>query len=171
MITDTQLAYLNEQIAKGDYTGAVWPGGEALTPATRWEDREKLGLELLESADGKYSLIRKPVAGRKDDSGKVRMELMADLPRAIEAVAEVMTWAVTKKQPVPYEPGSWLNVPDFQKRYRGALGRHLVKLDKGGTYARDEETGLLELAHLATNAMFKLERALRDQEEANGSRN
>ena len=104
-------------------------------------------------------------AGRKDDSGKIQMDLMEDLSRASEAVAEVLTWAVTKKQPKPYQRGSWLNVDDFHNRYTGARGRHQVAVAKRGRFARDGETGLLELAHAATNAMFLLEKALRDLEQ------
>lgn len=102
--------------------------------------------------------------GRKDDTGKVRMELLADLARAQRAVAEVMTFAVEKKKPVPYEPGSWLGVEPFFPRYRGALGRHLTEVDLTNGNGRDAETGLLELAHLATNAMFLLEKKLRSLE-------
>lgn len=104
------------------------------------------------------------VAGRKDDSGKLRMELMADLPRALEGVAEVLTWAVTKKQPKPYEPGSWLGVDDFFKRYSGAIRRHLTGWDKSGLRARDKETDLYELQHIATNALFLLEKLYREDE-------
>lgn len=115
------------------------------------------------------------VAGRKDDSGKLDVTLFFDdLPHAIEAVTEVLQWAVTKKQPVPYERGSWQGVEDFSRRYRGALLRHqlnrakAIKADRGhiqGTAPSrepvDHETGLMELAHIATDALFLLEMALR----------
>lgn len=122
---------------------------------------------------GRGVLNARAAVGRKDDSGKVRMELLADMPRALEAVAEVMTWAVTKKLPTPYEPGSWLNVDDFFSRYRGALGRHIASYDKGKgglnpVFTRDKETDLLELAHIATNAMFLLEKAKRAEEGYDG---
>lgn len=109
------------------------------------------------------------VAGRKDDAGKLDVTLFFDdLPHAIEAVTEVLQWAVTKKQPTPYERGSWQNVDDFSRRYRGALLRHQLnraKTLKGNAIPtgepRDAETGLLELAHIATDAMFLLEMAVR----------
>lgn len=107
--------------------------------------------------------------GRKDDSGKIRMELMVDLARAHKAVAEVLTWAVTKKQPKPYEPGSWLNVTDFHNRYTAARERHENAVDINGRFTRDAETGLLDLAHAATDAMFLLEKAIRDYESLNAS--
>lgn len=116
-----------------------------------------------------------PVAGRKDDDGKLDVTLFFDdLPHAIEGVTEVLQWAITKKQPVPYERGSWQMVEDFGRRYRGAQLRHELnraksfKEDQGhagntadGKEPTDAETGLLELAHIATDAMFRLEMAVR----------
>lgn len=110
-----------------------------------------------------------PVAGRKDDSGKLDVTLFFDdLPHAIEAVTEVLQWAVTKKQPTPYERGSWQGVEPFGKRYRAAMIRHLLnraKCFKGNATPTgepvDHETGLMELAHIATDAMFLLEMAVR----------
>lgn len=116
-----------------------------------------------------------PVAGRKDDGGKLDVTLFFnDLPHAIEGVTEVLQWAITKKQLVPYGRGSWQQVSDFQRRYQSAQLRHELnraksfKADLGhaGTSAdgkepTDAETGLLELAHIATDAMFRLEMALR----------
>lgn len=108
--------------------------------------------------------------GRKDDGDKLDVTLFFDdLPHAIEAVTEVLQWAIAKKQPVPYERGSWQHVTDFQRRYRGAHLRHQLNAAKavkvGSAYsveqARDAETGLLELAHIATDAMFMLEKAVR----------
>lgn len=109
--------------------------------------------------------VDKP-AGRKDDTGKVRMELMNDLPRAIEGVAKVLTWAVTQKQP-PYEPGSWLNVDNFFNRYQGAMLRHQTSMNKQGRYSVDKETQLLEAFHIATNAMFLAEKLARELEDLN----
>lgn len=112
------------------------------------------------------------VAGRKDDAGKLDVTLFFDdLPHAIEAVTEVLQWAVTKKQPVPYERGSWQHVTDFQRRYRGAHLRHQLNRAKGKISGAadgidgepcDAETGLMELAHIATDAMFMLEMAVRN---------
>lgn len=104
---------------------------------------------------------------RKDDTGKLDITLFFDdLPNAIEAVTEVMQWAITKKQPVPYERGSWQCVDNFQQRYRAAQLRHLLNQAKArqkghGDYGQDAETGLLELAHIAADAMFALEIAVR----------
>jgi hypothetical protein len=109
-------------------------------------------------------------AGRKDDTGKLDLTLLVDdLPNALEAVAEVLQWAVTKKKPKPYERGSWQGVEGLQGRYRAAGLRHELNAAKAvlagsvahPEQARDAETGLLELAHIATNALFRLEMAVR----------
>ena len=107
--------------------------------------------------------------GRKDDGGKLDMTLLDDMPRAVAAVVEVMQWAVTKKAPVPYERGSWLGVsPD---RYRAAILRHLNAAGKQASTddepvrrQRDDETGLLHLAHVACSALMALENTLREIE-------
>jgi hypothetical protein len=126
----------------------------------------------IPDADSPFEHAAKAVmnpAGRKDDSGKLDVTLFFDdLPHAIEAVTEVLQWAVTKKQPVPYERGSWQGVEDFSRRYRGALLRHQLNRAKTLTWGHppgyepvDAETDLLELAHIATDAMFLLEMAVR----------
>jgi hypothetical protein len=110
------------------------------------------------------------VPGRKDDNGKLDITLLFDdLPHALEAVTEVLQWAITKKQPVPYERGSWQGVEPFQLRYRAAQLRHMLDAAKEAKMTgvpahltRDKETGLLQLAHVATDAMFQLEMAIRE---------
>jgi hypothetical protein len=119
----------------------------------------------------KRATVAAPAAGRKDDGGKLDVTLFFDdLPFAIEAVTEVLQWAVTKKQPTPYERGSWQGVDDFQRRYRAAQLRHELnraKALKGNAVPTgeptDAETGLMELAHIATDALFRLEMAVRHQ--------
>lgn len=113
------------------------------------------------------------IPGRKDDSGKLDMTLLDDMPRALAAVVEVMQWAITKKQPLPYERSSWLGVsPD---RYRAAILRHsndaAAQASVTGLPVRfqtDIETGLLHLAHQACSAMMALENTLREQESNAG---
>lgn len=115
-------------------------------------------------------LVGPPVAGRKDDSGKLDMTLLDDMPRALKAVVHVMQWAVTEKTPVPYQRGSWLGVhPD---RYRAAIVRHgrdaaqQASLPQGHCvrFQRDHETNMLHLAHQATSALMALENVLRELE-------
>lgn len=113
-----------------------------------------------------------PVPGRKDDGGKLDMTLLDDMPRALEAVVEVMQWAVTKKKPIPYERGSWLGV--HADRYRAAILRHNSASAKqestcpkslAARFQRDDETELLHLAHLACSALMALENTIREIEE------
>lgn len=108
--------------------------------------------------------------GRKDDTGKLDITLLFDdLPHALEAVTEVLQWATTKKEPIPYSRGSWQGVTPFQPRYRAAMLRHMIDSAKQQVTlgvpierARDAETHLLHLAHVATDAMFQLEMAVRE---------
>lgn len=117
------------------------------------------------------------IPGRKDDGGKLDVTLFFDdLPHAIEAVAEVLQWAITKKQPAPYARGSWQVVEPFQPRYRAAQLRHILDAAKTATmtgtpqeFTRDHETGLLQLAHNATDAMFQLEMAIRKLKTIQGN--
>ena len=110
-----------------------------------------------------------PVPGRKDDSGKLDMTLLDDMPRALAAVVEVMQWAITQKHPTPYDRSSWLGVS--ADRYRAAIGRHNNDAAKQASidgaparFQRDEETRLLHLAHQACSAMMALENTLREIE-------
>lgn len=134
------------------------------------------GLEFNGTSPSEVDLMHEAVAemsvpGRKDDSQKLDLTLLFDdCPHALEAIAEVLQWAVTKKQPKPYDRGSWQGVTDFFRRYRAAAYRHQLGAAKGALlkkdaihFQRDEETGLLELAHIATDAIFQLEKAVRAQ--------
>lgn len=110
--------------------------------------------------------VRAP-AGRKDDSGKLDMTLLDDMPRAVAAIVEVMQWAITKKA-TPYERGSWLGV--HADRYRAAIKRHDRDAAEQASrdasmvprFERDGETDLLHLAHIACSAMMALENTLRE---------
>lgn len=113
-----------------------------------------------------------PDVGRKNDKGKLDLGLLFDdCPHAMEAIAEVLVWAVTHKKPVPYVRGSWYGLDDFFARYRSANYRHQLNAAKaalvGGTgrpeLAVDPETGLPELAHQAACIVFQLERLLREK--------
>lgn len=138
-----------------------------LARVVRQRDTLEAGDKLLVTEVGSFA-VRSSVVGRKDDGGKLDMTLFDDMPRALEAVVEVMQWAITKKQPVPYDRGSWLGVhPD---RYRAAIKRHDSSACKQATateparFQRDAETSLLHLAHEACSALFALELTLREME-------
>lgn len=109
-------------------------------------------------------------AGRKDDTGKLDMSLLDDMPNALKAVVEVMQWAVTKKQPKPYERGSWQGV--HADRYRTAIKRHdrdaceqSLSTGVAARFEVDYETKMLHLAHIATSALMALENTIREMKE------
>ena len=96
--------------------------------------------------------------GRK--IGKVRMDLvMQDMPRAIEALARVMTWALDAKG---YKESDWLHVPDAINKYSGGMHRHDNKEKRGQEF--DDESGLEHAIHTAWNAMARVELILRKKE-------
>lgn len=124
-----------------------------------------------------FELATQPASiGRKDDSGKLDMTLLDDMPRAVAAIVEVMQWAITDKKPKPYDRGSWLGV--HADRYRAAFMRHNRDAAQQASvsntptrFERDKETNLLHLSHIACSAMMALENALRELEQdqnANG---
>ena len=134
---------------------------------------ENVDLNRLRINEAKYT----QPAGRKDDSGKIDMTLFDDMPRALKAVAEVMQWAITKKEPKPYDRGSWLGVS--ADRYRAAQQRHNQAQGEQASsptqppthnaprFQRDPETSPLHEAHKACSALFALELILRELEGSN----
>lgn len=139
------------------------------------QEASKTASEILQARGVQLPLAEEQVTsilvpGRKDDTGKLDITLLFDdMPHALEAVTEVLQWAITKKEPIPYQRGSWQGVQPFQLRYRAAQLRHMLNASKHtlttgepGHLSRDKETNLLELAHIATDAMFQLEMACRE---------
>ena len=129
-----------------DITAKPWPlprGADAIAEAI---ERDPHGIDCKQP-------------GSKLDAGKVRMDLLfADFPRALRAVAEVATAGAAK-----YTDHGWLQVPDGERRYTAALGRHLLDEHCGETH--DAGTGLPHAAHAAWNALARLELALRTLQE------
>lgn len=97
------------------------------------------------------------IAGTKADNGKapVMQGVMRYFPRAQEAVAFVSLDGANK-----YTWNGWETVPDAINRYDNALGRHILKESYEGMY--DMDTGALHAAHVAWNAMARLELMLRE---------
>jgi hypothetical protein len=96
-----------------------------------------------------------PAAGAKLDTGKPRVSLISGgMPRALLAVADVATFGAQK-----YCDGGWQHVPNGIARYTDAMQRHLLHeaIDD-----RDPESGLLHAAHIAWNALARLELMLRE---------
>jgi hypothetical protein len=91
-----------------------------------------------------------PVVGLKYDGDKPRWGmLMGGLAPALAAVLEVLTFGARK-----YKEDSWQVVPKARERYLDALYRHLHAMECRGFSARDPETGLYEIQHVACNALF-----------------
>jgi hypothetical protein len=82
---------------------------------------------------------------KKYDQGKVRMDLVP--LSVIENVAKILGMGAEK-----YGENSWQELPDFWKRYKAALLRHLTAIDKGELI--DPESGLPHIDHVLCNAVF-----------------
>jgi hypothetical protein len=95
------------------------------------------------------------VPGAKLDAGKPRLDLvLGAFANALLAVGAVGTFGAAK-----YTDNGWLEVPDGIERYTDAMLRHYLK-EKAHGYI-DDESGLLHAAHLAWNALARLELMLR----------
>lgn len=95
--------------------------------------------------------------GAKLDAGKVEVSLIFDdMPRALLAVAEIGTYGRHK-----YSKGGWKHVESGIERYTNAMDRHRLKET---IETVDQETEMLHAAHLAWNALARLELMLREQE-------
>lgn len=96
--------------------------------------------------------------GKKYDHGKspLYQGLLAYFPRALEEVANVSEFGARK-----YDWGDWVSVRDGETRYTNALLRHLAKEGAGETF--DVESDLYHAAHVAWNALARLELFLQRQ--------
>lgn len=95
--------------------------------------------------------------GAKLDAGKVRPSLIiGPMSRALLAVAEVGTFGARK-----YSDGGWQHVPCGIARYTEAMDRHRLK---EGFEPNDVDSGLAHAAHLAWNALARLELMIREAE-------
>lgn len=102
--------------------------------------------------------------GAKFDSGKPRAGLvLGGFARALMAVAAVGTYGAAK-----YTDDGWTSVPDGKKRYTDAMWRHLLA-EASGEH-QDQESDQLHAAHVAWNALARLDLMLRDDESFDSSR-
>lgn len=93
--------------------------------------------------------------GAKLDAGKNRAALvLGDFALALDAVAHVGTFGAQK-----YSAHGWLGVPDGHARYSDAMMRHFLAEAAGER--SDRESGISHAAHLAWNALARLELELR----------
>lgn len=82
---------------------------------------------------------------KKYDQNKTRMDLV---PLSVmENLAKILTMGAQK-----YGDNNWQGLPDFWKRYKAALLRHLTAIDKGESI--DPESGLPHIDHVLCNAAF-----------------
>jgi hypothetical protein len=98
--------------------------------------------------------------GAKLDAGKPcpHRGAISYFPRAIESVAEVSTFGATK-----YTWNGWRTVPEGVARYSDAMVRHQLKEGKGEIL--DPDSGLRHAAHIAWNALARLELMLMELED------
>ena len=93
--------------------------------------------------------------GAKLDSGKNRLGLvLGGFSFALEEVGRVGTFGAKK-----YTADGWKSVENGQERYTDAMLRHY--LAEMGGQEHDEQTQLLHAAHIAWNALARLDLMLR----------
>lgn len=93
-----------------------------------------------------------PPGAVKYDAGKspIFRGCIGYFPRAISEVAAVSGFGATK-----YAWAGWRHVDDGLNRYTDAMVRHLAKEAEGEVV--DPDSGLLHAAHVAWNALARLE--------------
>lgn len=96
--------------------------------------------------------------GAKLDAGKPEAALLARFGLALMEVAKVATFGANK-----YSRGGWQHVEDGERRYNDALWRHLLSCEYEDVAA---DSGLAHEAHLAWNALARLELKLREQRKS-----
>lgn len=95
--------------------------------------------------------------GAKLDNGKPMASLIGDFGLALLEVAEVSTFGAKK-----YTREGWKHVPNGIERYSDAMWRHLLKEN---TSELDDDSSLTHAAHLAWNALARLELMMREKNE------
>lgn len=129
------------------------------------DNPDKYPLEAVISAQRMMNIKRETdplgigqhAPGAKMDEGKTLAGVLSDFSHALMAVAEIGTFGANK-----YSRGGWQSVPDGVTRYTDALWRHLLKERHE---AIDKDSDLKHAAHLAWNALARLELILRDEKE------
>lgn len=102
--------------------------------------------------------------GAKLDSGKLRVHLvLGAFAHALSAVSEVGTFGANK-----YSDNGWLQVENGVDRYSDAMLRHYLKECSGEM--NDPDSGIHHAAHLAWNALARLELMCRNQDKGERQR-
>jgi len=103
------------------------------------------------------------VTGVKNDSGKVIAgTITKDFGAALLAVSSIGTFGARK-----YSKSNWLQVPDGVDRYTDAMMRHFLT---ESTALYDSESNMLHAAHVAWNALARLELMLREGTDVSRNR-
>jgi hypothetical protein len=159
MMTDDEKRRAMECRCKGDIGGALIHA--AGCPATANAQR-MVGADRLSPAGFGAAQAGDTQEARKLDMGKppIVEGFLDYFARAIVAVSYVSEYGDRKyaKAPNHYSLG-WQNVPQGERRFANADGRHRLKTKTEGDY--DSESDLAHLAHKAWNAMAELELALK----------
>lgn len=85
--------------------------------------------------------------GTKHDSDKLPLSIVP--PELGESACRAMVCGMEK-----YGRDNWKRLPDFEGRYLDALLRHLTSIIKNGVGAKDPDSGLKHLDHVAANVAF-----------------
>lgn len=97
----------------------------------------------------------------KRDNGKVNMDMMRYLPKALESVCYVLDWAVKENG---YDKAGWRGDPP--ERYLASAIRHYMKLGDD-LLTIDEESRRLHLTHMACSVLIALDLLLTSLEDEN----
>lgn len=93
----------------------------------------------------------------KNDTEKVNIAILFDMPLAVTEVAKVIDYGAKK-----YDRKNWALVDD-KERYESASLRHQISFHNGEYL--DEESGLQHLAHSIASQLFLLELKLRERKK------
>lgn len=119
--------------------------GEGWWPIDAFEDKTPTDPAPVAPTKMSADAVAVPGPGRKDDSGKARVDLIPD--GYLRAVGQVLLFGAKR-----YGANNWQNVDDGQRRYWAAARRHMLSV-KGGSFV-DIESGLPHLAHVGCCLAF-----------------
>jgi len=94
--------------------------------------------------------------GAKLDAGKVKAALLKDFGLALTEVAKIATYGCRK-----YSKNGWEKVADGEFRYDNAMMRHWLAEHNEMI---DDDSGFLHAAHIAWNALARLELLMRKED-------
>jgi hypothetical protein len=104
--------------------------------------------------------LSSPAAVKHDQDKPKWTLLMRGASQGLAGILAVLMFGAKK-----YGPHGWQEVPDGHTRYTDALYRHMHSLEKNGPDAIDPESGLPEVFHVATNALFLAHLVARDNDK------